>query len=457
MHPSSRQAIDMNDNHDNARRLQLPLAERRRRRREGILIVVIIFAVALLTFLETRTIYFGGNIPVSNTILMFILININLLLLLLLLFLVFRNLVKLFYDRKRRIVGSKLRTRLVVAFIALTLMPAAVLFFFSINFITTSIRFWFNVPVEQTIEHSLLVGRSLYRHIEKENRHLLERTAYQIEKKELLPPAKRKALNRYIQIVQREFFQDGVEVYDVSAKRLTYAVSDNLQNEDFERVPTEDLLRTGPEAKIHTISIQTAAGEQIRTISAIPFGATGNNIRGYVVTTKIISVDLARKMASISRGFSEYQQIKLLKRPIQISYYISLSIVGSLVAFCAIWFGFYLAKSISIPLKELSDGTRRVAEGDLGFTIAPVADDEIGGLVDSFNKMTADLRKGREQIELSARMLRQQNIEIEERRQYMEVVLKNVSTGVISTDAEGVITTVNTSAEKMLMIETKAA
>jgi two-component system nitrogen regulation sensor histidine kinase NtrY len=70
--------------------------------------------------------------------------------------------------------------------------------------------------------------------------------------------------------------------------------------------------------------------------------------------------------------------------------------------------------------------------------------------------MTADLRKGREQIELSARMLRQQNIEIEERRQYMEVVLKNVSTGVISTDAEGVITTVNTSAEKMLMIETKA-
>jgi two-component system nitrogen regulation sensor histidine kinase NtrY len=260
MHPSSRQAIDMNDNHDNARRLQLPLAERRRRRREGILIVVIIFAVALLTFLETRTIYFGGNIPVSNTILMFILININLLLLLLLLFLVFRNLVKLFYDRKRRIVGSKLRTRLVVAFIALTLMPAAVLFFFSINFITTSIRFWFNVPVEQTIEHSLLVGRSLYRHIEKENRHLLERTAYQIEKKELLPPAKRKALNRYIQIVQREFFQDGVEVYDVSAKRLTYAVSANLQDEDFERVPTEDLLRTGPEAKIHTISIQTAAG-----------------------------------------------------------------------------------------------------------------------------------------------------------------------------------------------------
>jgi two-component system nitrogen regulation sensor histidine kinase NtrY len=81
---------------------------------------------------------------------------------------------------------------------------------------------------------------------------------------------------------------------------------------------------------------------------------------------------LPEKWPPSARGFSEYQQIKLLKRPIQISYYISLSIVGSLVAFCAIWFGFYLAKSISIPLKELSDGTRRVAEGTWDLPLPPL-------------------------------------------------------------------------------------
>jgi two-component system nitrogen regulation sensor histidine kinase NtrY len=121
-----------------------------------------------------------------------------------------------------------------------------------------------------------------------------------------------------------------------------------------------------------------------------------------------------------------------------------------LVVFCAIWFGFYLAKSISIPIMELAEGTRKVAEGDLSFSIATVADDEIGSLVTSFNKMTSDLRVGREQLELSARMLSERNVEIEERRRYIEIVLRNVSAGVITLDAEGFVTTINKSAEKML-------
>jgi two-component system, NtrC family, nitrogen regulation sensor histidine kinase NtrY len=124
-----------------------------------------------------------------------------------------------------------------------------------------------------------------------------------------------------------------------------------------------------------------------------------------------------------------------------------------LVLFCAIWFGFYLAKTISIPIKEMAEGTRRVAEGDLSFTIASVADDEIGSLVDSFNKMTRDLRTSRQQLELSARMLKEQNIEIEEKRHYIEFVLKSVSAGVVTLDADGLVSTINKSAEKMLGVD----
>ncbi|MCK5508565.1 MAG: PAS domain-containing sensor histidine kinase, partial [Desulfobacterales bacterium] len=153
----------------------IPEDERKRRKREIILIVVIIAVVAVLTFAENRIIHFGADIPISNTILMFILININLLLLILLIFLVFRNLVKLLYDRKRKVMGAKLRTRLVVAFIALTLMPTIVLFFFSINFITASIEFWFDVPVEQALENSLLVGRSVYKQAEENNQFFMEK------------------------------------------------------------------------------------------------------------------------------------------------------------------------------------------------------------------------------------------------------------------------------------------
>jgi len=428
--------------------------ESKRRKREGILIAIIIVIVSLLTFAENRIIHFGADFPVSNTILMFILINVNLLLLILLIFLVFRNLVKLLYDRKRKVLGAKLRTRLVVAFIALTLLPTIVLFFFSINFITTSIEFWFNVPVEQALENSLHVGRRLYTYAEEDNQFFLERIAYQIKTKKLLRAKKRKALSRYIRVVQRNFNIHAVEVYATNSDRITFALAQELEDKPFGVVSADNLQKDTASKKVRTISESIPGGELVRTIGTVPFGVKRTDADAFVVLTILIPPGLSERMASISRGFEEYQQIKLLKKPIQITYYITLSIVALLVVFCAVWFGFFIARSITIPIMELADGTRRVAEGNLSFSIGVKADDEIGSLVESFNKMTRDLRTGREQLELSARRLREQNIEIEERRQYMEIVLKNVSAGVITLGASGTISTINTSAEKMLNIKT---
>jgi len=429
--------------------------ERNRRKREVIISVVIIAVIALLTFAENRIMHFGAGIPVSNTILMFILININLLLLILLIFLVFRNLVKLLYDRKRKVMGAKLRTKLVVAFITLSLLPTIVLFFFSINFITTSIEFWFNVPVEQALENSLRVGRSLYWHAEETNSFFMERMSYQIEAKKLLDPKNKKALFRYIQIVQREFNLNAVEIYTANADRLTFALAPGLEDKPFAVISSDDLKKNIPLNSVRTVSERISSGELIRTIGTIPFGVAPPAAEAFVALANLMPPDLAENMASISRGYEEYQQIKLLKKPIQITYYITLSIVALLVVFCAVWFGFYLAKTITIPIRELAEGTRKVAEGDLSFSIEMVADDEIGSLVNSFNKMTKDLRIGRDQLELSARLLRDQNVEIEKRRQYMEIVLKNVSAGVITLDAGGFISTMNKSAEKMLNLKSE--
>ena len=429
--------------------------ERNRRKREVIISVVIIAVIALLTFAENRIMHFGAGIPVSNTILMFILININLLLLILLIFLVFRNLVKLLYDRKRKVMGAKLRTKLVVAFITLSLLPTIVLFFFSINFITTSIEFWFNVPVEQALENSLRVGRSLYWHAEETSSFFMERMSYQIEAKKLLDPKNKKALFRYIQIVQREFNLNAVEIYTANADRLTFALAPGLEDKPFAVISSDDLKKNIPLNSVRTVSERISSGELIRTIGTIPFGVAPPAAEAFVALANLMPPDLAENMASISRGYEEYQQIKLLKKPIQITYYITLSIVALLVVFCAVWFGFYLAKTITIPIRELAEGTRKVAEGDLSFSIEIVADDEIGSLVNSFNKMTKDLRIGRDQLELSARLLRDQNVEIEKRRQYMEIVLKNVSAGVITLDAGGFISTMNKSAEKMLNLKSE--
>jgi two-component system, NtrC family, nitrogen regulation sensor histidine kinase NtrY len=438
-------------------RTQIPSSltpeEKRRRRRELVIIAAIIVFVSALTYLENRIINFGTDFPISNTVLMFILININLLLLILLIFLVLRNLVKLIYDRRRRVMGAKLRTKLVASFVALSLLPTIILFFFSINFITNSIEFWFNVPIEQALENAISVGSEIYQHAEDNNRFLLERIAYQIVKKKMLEPQRTKALSQYIQIVQREFNLDAVEVYGANAARLSMAIAKEFENQPFQPVAASHLLSPFGDKPVRTISKSEHRGEFIRTMGTVPFGSPSEEAAAYIVLSQFITPDLAENMDGITKGVSEYQQMKLLKQPIKISYYITLSIVALLVVFCAVWFGFYLAKSITIPIKELAEGTRRVAEGDLAFSLGAAGDDEIGTLVYSFNKMTRDLRSGHEQLELSADMLREQNVEIEERRRYMETVLKNVSAGVITFDADGLVRTFNPAAQKMLNID----
>ncbi len=422
--------------------------ERNRRKREAVIIVVASIFVALLTYAETRVIDFGVDFPISNTILMFILININLLLLILIIFFVFRNLVKLLYDRRSKVVGSKLRTRLVVAFIALSLLPTIVLFFFSINFITSSLEFWFNAPVEQALENSLTVGQNFYSHVEDTSIFFLERIPYQFKTRKLLK--NKKAMSRYIQVIQREFNLHSVEVYSSNAERITLSLDPVFEEESLPPVMADDLQKPMSPKGVRTILRATDNGEYIRTIGTYPFNAETGKAEAFIVITTHISSELSRNMASISRGFEEYQQIKLLKEPIQATYYITLSIVALLVVFCAVWFGFFIAKSITNPILELAEGTRKVAEGDLSFSIGLVADDEIGSLVDSFNKMTKDLRFGREQLELTANKLLEQNFEIESRRQYMEIVLENIMTGVVTLDAGGFVTTINKSAGKML-------
>lgn len=429
--------------------------ERTRRKREGTLILAILTTVGILTYAETRITGFGANFPVSNTVLMFILINTNLLLLLALILLVFRNLAKLYYERKNGILGTKLKTRLVAAFVTLALVPTTVLFFFSIHFITTSIAFWFNAPVEQALDNSISVGRKLYNYVEEKNLFFAKRAAFQIHDRKLLNPEKAKDLSNYAQVVQRAFNLHGVEVYTKEARRTTLSLAKDLKNSYFGILTGDDLMQIPKGEESKTLFEVIEAGETIRTITTIPFGASPDKSEAFLVITALISSDLSKDLASISRGAEEYQQLKMIKRPVQISNYIALSIVALLVIFCAVWFGFYLAKSITIPLMKFAEGTLRVAQGDLNYQIDFKSDDELGTLIDSFNSMTKELALGREKLGESEKTMRQQNIEIEKSRQYMEIVLRNISAGVISLSSNGIITTINKAAETMLDIRTE--
>jgi len=425
--------------------------ELRKRKREIILCIIIVILFIIFTYCETRIITFGGNIPISNTILMFILININMLLLLLLIFLVFRNVVKVFSEKRLKVVGSKLRVKLVLAFIGLSLIPTIVFFYFSIAFITTSIEFWFDVPIEQALNNALSVGRSLYENIENNNSFYVQKMSAQISRRNLIKSKKK--LKSYVLTARRAFNLYSIEIYSMNSARLLISMASEMEEEFFPKVSADDLQKNPPPLGIRHIKEPSIEGEYIRSIATIPFDVERKDAKAMIVVTTLIPKDLSNRLVSISRGFEEYSQFKLLKNPVKTTHYITISIVALLIIFTAIWFGLRLSKSITIPIKLLAEGTRKVAEGDLSFEIGQISDDEMGSLVNSFNKMTKDLQQSRDQLELYTNKLKIQNIEIEEKRQYMEIILQNISTGVISIDHENIVTTINESAKQMLSLD----
>jgi two-component system nitrogen regulation sensor histidine kinase NtrY len=420
--------------------------ETKRRRREFIVIVIIAILIPFITYLETKFLHFG-SLPISNTVLMFILINVNMLLLLLLIFLVLRNVVKLIYERKRKVVGAKLRTKLVIAFVGMALLPTILLFFVSIQVITASVEFWVNVPVEQSLKNSLAVGKHLYQHIASNHQFLVRKIAEELSTNKDLQSQDLKRLKDHLQTVRAAYNIQAIEIYAARSERLVLVYGPELTEGFFDTISADLIQRALQEKKSITITSKIPLGELVKTLCSIRSANGGNDLEGVVVVNTLISGKLTEHLSSIAFGFEEYQQLKMLRRPIRLSHFITLAIVALLIIFGATWLGFYLAKTITTPIQALAEGTHRITDGDLNFTIDQIADDEVGTLVDAFNKMTRDLRIGKGALGRYTREL--------QKRRYMETVLENISAGVISLNANGLITTINKSAEKLLGLKSE--
>jgi two-component system nitrogen regulation sensor histidine kinase NtrY len=128
-----------------------------------------------------------------------------------------------------------------------------------------------------------------------------------------------------------------------------------------------------------------------------------------------------------------------LKAPVKNSYILTLLLITLVIIFAATWCGLYLAKGITVPIQKLAEGTHEVAQGNWDYKIDSGGDDEIGILVESFNQMTRDLK--------------QSNLELEQRKRFVETLLANITAGVIAVDPTGRITTWNKTAEEMLGVE----
>lgn len=424
----------------------------RRRRRERVIIALLFAGISVFTYLGTRALDLGMDLPLSNSILIFALININVILLLLLLFLTVRNLVKLVFERRKRIMGAKLRTKLVLAFVTLSLLPTIILFFVSAQFISSSIEYWFNLQVEQSLKNSLEVGQDYYDRITEDifsfGNNLSRVVTYegymQLEHKE--------GLQKFIDEKQKELSLASLQVFSKKLALRGSAHDHRIDLSPFKN-PGADVLRESIEKGTDKQLVQSSPhGDLVRGIVPVFSGTESKAVVGLLVLAKFIPSSFVNRLKAISEGIQEYRQLKMLKTPIKASHLITLSIVTLLIIFSSVWFGFYLSKEITVPIKELAEGTNRVASGDYDFSIDVESRDEIGVLVDSFNRMTLDLKTGKNKLEEANRELISSNIELEQRRLYMEIVLANVAAGVVSADRQGRIQTINKSAQRMLDI-----
>lgn len=426
--------------------------ESKRRRRELYIIVIALSVVLLLTYLEAHVFNLGPGLPIASSLVVFALVNINLLLLLFIAFLVTRSLVKLIFERRRRIFGSKLRTRLVVAFVTLSLVPTVLLFLIAIKFINTGIEFWFNTRIEQALKDSLEVGRDYYERLSSDTLRYGQEISDAISEGKLLRGAYRKDLQRFIGSRLDKYNLASIEIFSSDLSLVAEVQNPRMDGQKFAN--SISLIKENS-ALIEDVEVKSLPGADL-IMGFVPIKGKGDSerVRGWVIVNSLAPKDLIKKMTGVAGGFEEYSQLKMLKNPIKIGHLITLSIVTLLIIFSATWFGFYLAKGITIPIQELAAGTHKIAEGDLDVHIDLEGRDEIGFLVHSFNRMAQDLRSSKEEIEATNKELRIINKEIEQRRKYMEIVLSNVAAGVIAIDARDRIRSINKSAERMLNIKT---
>ncbi|HLE01103.1 MAG TPA: ATP-binding protein [Bdellovibrionota bacterium] len=438
----------------------LDTRERLKRKREAFAIGFLGFLFIILTIAEFRLTKVSSALPFVNSIFFFGLLNVNLIILIALVWLVFRNIGKVFIERRRKVLGSRLKTKLVIAFLAFSIIPTLVLFVISAMYINSSFDKWFSIKIQNTLQASLEITGTYYRNTEQTAMHFAEHLSNGLGRRlSIEPGAKSRVKNSVPGWVegylrgQRELLAlDAVEYYiDPLEDRV---LAQRSAGGDFRHVYPRlslDLLEKAFSGERVPAVQHIGTGDLIRCIFPVRQGATPSGaVLGVIVVNAYIPVSLVNKVDEIASVFDDYKDTNPLKYPMKTTYFVILVMITLVIIFVAIWIGLYMARELTVPVERLVHGAQAVGAGNLDVLVAAAGHDEISVLVESFNRMTRDLRDNRER-------LTQASADLERRRLQLEAVLANIGAGVIAIDSAGRITTFNPAAAKLLQIEAQDA
>ncbi len=431
------------------------LSEGNRRKRNLLIITGFLLLVGAANLLDIGA--YAPDLPLASSITIFALLNLNLIVLLLLVLLLFRNLVKLWFERRQQVIGSRFKAKLVLSFMALALAPALLIFLIASNFINRSIEGWFKPQVERPLDQALAVAQTYYGNLERTALRHAQYMGRVIDRDGLLRDDRREALAAYLVEQQERLGLSAITVFTAQGQELAHVKDPVLAD-----LPTRDVdesqLKRGQAGQEVTTVRELQSGDLIEAV--LPIWSSRDEERqvaGVIVVGTHVTERLEARVRGISQAFQEYKQLKLLKAPIKGIYILLFLLMTLIIVFSFTWFGLYLSRGITGPIEQLAEGTREIAAGNLAYKVQARADDEIGALVQSFNRMTDDLAESKRRLEEAFVELSDKHTELEDRRRYIETVLEAITTGVVSFDPLGRLTTINRAAARMFGLSESTA
>ena len=344
-------------------------------------------------------------------------------------FVLARNLLKLFAERRLGVLGSKFRTRMVVGALLLSFVPVMVMYWFAYGLMNRSINIWFSTPVEEVRADTDAMASLLANYADQNAR--AEAVAIAAS-----PETQRAFEGHGFASVVEEFHRHEPTLQGGFALALQRGVAEASLGAP---APWPILKEKLPLA-------QTTAGQPVRfaweqTEYALGTAPVGNG--GLILVALPLPPEFSKTVKQIEASQQRYLQLSRERRHVRQTYMGLLLLLTMMVLFVTTWLALFLSKLVTRPLAALAEATQEISRGRLDYRIEVSAADEIGDLVRSFNRMAGELETSRRQIEASSRDLSSANAELDQRRRQMETILESIPTGVLSLDGDRCVTHAN--------------
>ena len=333
-----------------------------------------------------------------------------------------------------RVFGSKLTKRLVLLFSLVAVLPGALVYAVSVQFLSRSIESWFDVRVEKALEGGLSLGRVNLEAMLRELRRKADNMAGALT--DVRMASQLAALNQL-----RE--QSAVhEAALLTAGGGILAFSSAEPAELLPSMPAPSVLRQVRMQQTYSAIEEVGERGELRMRVAVPV----NEPDGTTLVLQLVHPvpqQLARDAAMVQEAYRDYQGLSFSRGGLNRLYTLTLTLSLALALLSALLLAIMFSERLSAPLGFLAAGTRAVAQGDFTQREPVKGRDELGVLTESFNAMTRQL------AEAQAAAQRHQD-DLAAAKAYLEGVLANLSAGVVSFDAEFRLRSANRSAERIL-------